>query len=80
MEPARTSDPIVERIDLDATSWVDVVRGFVTEPDVLHDVVAERTGGHTRFINQRDQDYLPSAFMEDSYRKQFTNAESATSA
>ena len=42
--------------------------------DIVLDVVAERTGGHTRFINQRDQDYLPSAFMEDSYRKQFTNA------
>lgn len=42
--------------------------------DIVLDVVAERTGGHTRFINQRDQDYLPSAFMEESYRKQFTNA------
>lgn len=42
--------------------------------DIVLDVVAERVGGHTRFINQRDQDYLPSAFMEDSYRKQFTNA------
>lgn len=42
--------------------------------DVVLDVVAERVGGHTRFINQRDQDYLPSAFMEESYRKQFTNA------
>lgn len=42
--------------------------------DIVLDVVAERTGGHTRFINQRDQDYLPSAFIEDSYRKQFTNA------
>ncbi len=41
--------------------------------DIVLDVVAERTGGHPRFINQRDQDYLPSAFMEDSYRKQFTN-------
>lgn len=42
--------------------------------DIVLDVMAERVGGHTRFINQRDQDYLPSAFMEDSYRKQFTNA------
>ncbi len=42
--------------------------------DIALDVVAQRTGGHTRFINQRDQDYLPSAFMEDSYRKQFTHA------
>jgi len=42
--------------------------------DIVLDVVAERVGGHTRFINQRDQDYLPSALMEESYRKQFTNA------
>lgn len=42
--------------------------------DIVLDVVAEKVGGHTRFINQRDQDYLPSALMEDSYRKQFTNA------
>lgn len=27
-----------------------------------------------RFINQRDQDNLSSAFMEDNYCKQFTNA------
>lgn len=42
--------------------------------DIVLDVVAQRAGGQTRFINQRDQDYLPSAFVEDSYRKQFTNA------
>lgn len=42
--------------------------------DIVLDVVAEKVGGHTRFINQRDQDYLPSALVEDSYRKQFTNA------
>jgi len=42
--------------------------------DIVLDVVAEKAGGHTRFINQRDQDYLPAAFQEDSYRKQFTDA------
>lgn len=42
--------------------------------DIVLDVVAQRAGGQTRFINQRDQDYLPSAFVQDSYRKQFTNA------
>ncbi len=42
--------------------------------DIVIDVVAEKAGGHTRFINQRDQDYLPAAYMEDSYRKQFTDA------
>jgi len=42
--------------------------------DIVIDVVAEKAGGHTKFINQRDQDYLPAAYMEDSYRKQFTDA------
>jgi len=42
--------------------------------DIAIDVVAERVGGHTKFINQRDQDYLPAAYMEDSYRRQFTDA------
>lgn len=42
--------------------------------DIVLDVVVEKAGGQTRFINQRDQDYLPAAFQEDSYRKQFTDA------
>lgn len=42
--------------------------------DIVLDVVAEKAGGHTKYINQRDQDYLPAAYMEDSYRKQFTDA------
>ena len=29
--------PVVERIDLDATSWVDVVRGLVRDADAVHD-------------------------------------------
>ncbi len=42
--------------------------------DIVIDVVAEKAGGHTKYINQRDKDYLPAAYMEDSYRKQFTDA------
>ena len=42
--------------------------------DIVIDVVAEKAGGHTKYINQRDQDYLPAAYMEDSYRRQFTDA------
>ena len=42
--------------------------------DIVIDVVAERAGGHTKFINQRDTDYLPSAYKEYSYRKVFTDA------
>jgi hypothetical protein len=38
------------------------------------DVMAERAGGHTKFINQRDENYLVSALQEESYRRQFTDA------
>ena len=42
--------------------------------DIVIDVIAEKAGGHTKHINQRDQDYIPAAYAEESYRKQFTNA------
>lgn len=42
--------------------------------DIVMDVVAERSGGQTKYINQRDQNYLPASFQEFSYRKIFTDA------
>lgn len=42
--------------------------------DIVLDVMAERSGGHTKFINQRDDSYLLAAFQEESYRRQFTDA------
>ncbi|RXJ86154.1 DNA-binding protein [Arcobacter sp. CECT 8986] len=42
--------------------------------DIVLDVMAEKSGGHTKFINQRDESYLPSAYKEFSYRKEFTDA------
>lgn len=42
--------------------------------DIVLDVVAEKAGGHTRYINQRDQDFLPAAYQEFSYRESFTGA------
>jgi len=42
--------------------------------DIVMDVMAEKAGGHTRFINQRDQDFLPAAYQEFSYRESFTSA------
>lgn len=42
--------------------------------DIVIEVAAERSGGHTRYINQRDCNYLPSAYQEFSYRQVFTNA------
>ena len=42
--------------------------------DIVIDVMAERSGGHTHFVNQRDEAYLPAAYQEFSYREVFTNA------
>ena len=42
--------------------------------DIVIDVVAQKAGGHTKYINQRDEAYLPSAYKEHSYRKEFTDA------
>jgi hypothetical protein len=42
--------------------------------DIVIDVIAERSGGHTKHVNQRDGNYLPSAYQEFSYRKTFTDA------
>lgn len=41
--------------------------------DIVIDVIAERSGGHTKYVNQRDGNYLPSAYQEFSYRKTFTD-------
>jgi hypothetical protein len=42
--------------------------------DIVIDTINQRTGGGTRYINQRDEDFLQSAFAEEDYRKQFTDA------
>ncbi|MEG4328608.1 DNA-binding protein [Microcoleus sp. herbarium5] len=42
--------------------------------DIVIDVMAERAGGHTKYINQRDNNYLPAVYQEISYRKTFTDA------
>lgn len=42
--------------------------------DIVIDTINKRTGGGTKYINQRDEDFLHSAFAEESYRQQFTDA------
>lgn len=42
--------------------------------DIVINVLAEKTGGNTKYINQRDKDYLNHAFVEESERKKFTDA------
>lgn len=42
--------------------------------DIVIDTINRRTGGATKYINQRDEEFLQSSFIEDNYRKQFTSA------
>jgi hypothetical protein len=42
--------------------------------DIVIDTINRRTGGGTKYINQRDEDFIQSAFTEENYRKQFTDA------
>ncbi len=42
--------------------------------DIVIDTINQRTGGGTRYINQRDEDFIVSYFEEENYRKEFTDA------
>ena len=42
--------------------------------DIVIDTINSRTGGGTKYINQRDEDFIHSWFAEENYRKQFTDA------
>lgn len=42
--------------------------------DIVIDTINQRSGGGTKFINQRDEEFIHSAFFEENYRKQFTDA------
>jgi hypothetical protein len=42
--------------------------------DIVIDTINQRTGGGTKYINQRDEDFVHAWFQEESYRKQFTDA------
>lgn len=42
--------------------------------DIVIDVLNKKIGGKAKFINQREEEYLPSAVREYNYRQEFTNA------
>jgi hypothetical protein len=42
--------------------------------DIVIHTINEKTGGGTKYINRRDEDYLINAIREHKYRKDFTNA------
>jgi hypothetical protein len=42
--------------------------------DIVIHTINEKTGGGTKYINRRDEDYLINAIREHKYRKSFTSA------
>lgn len=42
--------------------------------DIVIDTINVKTGGATKYINQRDEDFLNSWFDEENYRREFTDA------
>jgi hypothetical protein len=42
--------------------------------DIVIDVLNQRMGGKTKYVNQREEEFLPSAIREYNYRQEFTNA------
>jgi len=48
------------------------LRGVIL--DIVIDTINKRTGGSTKYINQRDEDYLVNMLRGEDYRKEFTDA------
>ncbi len=48
------------------------LRGIIL--DIVLDTINKRTGGSTKYINQRDEDFILSYYKEESYRKEFTDS------
>ena len=42
--------------------------------DIMLDTINVRTGGGTKYVNQREEDFLVAYFEEENYRKEFTDA------
>lgn len=49
-----------------------VLRGIIL--DIAIDTINKKTGGNTKYINQRDEDFILSYFQNENYRKDFTDA------
>lgn len=42
--------------------------------DIVIDLINKRTGGGTKYINQRDKDFVYASLQEDNYRRHFTDS------
>lgn len=49
-----------------------LLRAFIL--DIVIDAINQKLGGNTKYINQREEEFLSSALKEHNYRQEFTNA------
>jgi len=49
-----------------------VIRSVIL--DIVIDTINKRTGGGTKYINQRDEDFIVNYLRDEDYRKEFTDA------
>lgn len=42
--------------------------------DIVIDTINQKAGGSTKYINQRDQDFIGAFLQEENYRREFTDA------
>ena len=42
--------------------------------DIVIDLINQKTGGGTKYINQRDKDFISTYLQEENYRREFTDA------
>ena len=49
-----------------------LLRAFIL--DIVLDAINQKLGGNTKYINQREENFLFSALKEHNYRKEFINA------
>lgn len=42
--------------------------------DIVIDTINQKSGGGTKYINQRDQDFIGAFLQEENYRREFTDA------
>jgi hypothetical protein len=57
---------------LQASEKAKVVRTFIL--NVVIDVLNKKLGGSTKYINQREEEFVPAAIREINYRMEFTNS------
>jgi len=57
---------------LTESSKAKELRSFIL--NIVIDVLNKKIGGSTKYINQREEEFLPSAIREYNYRQEFTNS------